>query len=125
LDNATSSAYADLSSSLLNNDNGDASVVDGDDDVYAGVISAVRVRSVVSSIVRRLQLSAGSDDLDETSRREDDETRLIRAARTVGGTRSRADTLVFGDEEEVVITIAYDVLLLGIVERRTTTPRLP
>jgi hypothetical protein len=130
LDNATSSAYADLSSSLLNNDNDDASVVDGDDEdgddvVYAGVISAVRVRSVVSSIVRRLQLSVGSDDLDETSRLEDDETRLlIRAARTVGGTRSRAYTLVFGDEEEVVVIIIIakgDVLLhLGIVERRTT-----
>lgn len=119
MDNATSSAYADLSSSLLNNDH-DASAVDGDDedgdDVYASFIFAVRVRDV-SSIVRRLQSSVGGDDLDETSRREDDETRLlICAAGTLGGTRSRADTLVFGKEE--VIIIANDVL--GVVERRTT-----
>ena len=129
MDNATSSAYADLSSSLLNNDDDAASAVDGDDedgdDMYAGVINVVRVRDVSPSIVRRLQLSVGGDDLDETSRREDHARLLVCAAGIIGGTRPRADALVFGDEGVVVVIIIIiakgDVLLhLGIVERRTT-----
>ena len=128
MDNATSSAYADLSSSLLNNDDDAASAVDGDDedgdDMYAGVINVVRVRDVSPSIVRRLQLSVGGDDLDETSRREDDARPLVCAAGIIGGTRPRADALVFGDEGEVVVIIIIakgdGLLHLGIVERRTT-----